>query len=406
MSMVGIQDVYILFSITPRSLGAKSFSSALDMLAASVRRWGAKEMDFIVGSGPQNSTAEGEFQVRLGRGTFTAGTGIGTSLPLSTLSIVATSSLIATPAPILRPGNNSKAAGRSTNAIWGSSSLVSSLSRQASVSANQSMAQSTMLNSSAMPASTIESHYTVLPASNSGATVSLNLQASSASGNAVPASLNHTGYLFSSSAPNGSRGAASSPTSISRIIASTRFGSLNMSVISNQCSVGLCPPRTTSSQPVTATTTESSSPSSLNATTNKYYTGGVGNIVPPGGGSALGAGLASTATIIAASTSNDATNYSIPVSSSVTSPPQSSVLLGSTGGSSPVAQSSSSVLAVAFTSSPPPGSLVSSTGTATVNSQSSIVGLEAVEASVAGMYCLDVFFIICIFCEVSLSRSG
>lgn len=405
MSTVGSQDVYVLFTITPRSLEAKSFSLALHKLAASIQQWGAKEMDFVIGSGPQNTTAEGIFQVRLGRGVFTAGTGISTSLPFSTLSIAATSPLDATSTPMftatrvssgLIPVNNSTAAGRSTNAILGSNRPVSYLGSHAAVSANQSMAQSTKVNSSTIPASTIESHYTVLSALNSGAGVSQSYQGSSASGSAAPPARNITGYLFSSSAPRGSSGATSNPNSMSRSIASTGFGSLNISVTSTQCSAGLCPPRTNSSQPIIATTTTISLPSSLNATVSKTYSGGVGNIVPLGGGSTSGTGLASTATALAALTSNAIANSSIPVSSSavlsssalfsVASSSQPSSITGSSGSSSPVAQSSSSNPGLLTTSSPAPGSALSSSGTATVNSQSAAVGLGAVEASVAGMY--------------------
>lgn len=53
----------------------KSYSAAMERMSAFVKQWGAKEMDFIVGSGPQNSTAGGVFQVRLSRNPLPGDTG-------------------------------------------------------------------------------------------------------------------------------------------------------------------------------------------------------------------------------------------------------------------------------------------------------------------------------------------
>ena len=92
MSSVGDRDVHILFHITPLQLTAKHFSLAVHQLATYVKQWGAKEMDFEVGSGPPNSTTEGVFQVRLGSGPLTAGTGISTSIPFSTVTVEKNSS--------------------------------------------------------------------------------------------------------------------------------------------------------------------------------------------------------------------------------------------------------------------------------------------------------------------------
>lgn len=223
MSMVANQDVYILFNITSRVLDAKSLPLALDQVAASVQQWGAKEMDFMIGSGPQNTTAEGVFQVRLGHEIFTAGTGIGTSLPFSTLSIAATTALDATLAPVvtatrvgseLVSGGNITSAGYSTNAIKGTGPPLSYLSSQASASANHSMAQNTKLDSSSMPASTVESQYPVPSALHSDGAASQDQKGSSASGSAALPAGNLTGGLFSYSTPSGSSSSASSPISM------------------------------------------------------------------------------------------------------------------------------------------------------------------------------------------------
>lgn len=87
MSSVGKQDVSVTFKLTPQLLTGKSYSSAVDKLATYVRQWGSKELDFKVGSGPQNSTTEGVFRIRLGQSSFPAVTGISTSLPSKSLSV-------------------------------------------------------------------------------------------------------------------------------------------------------------------------------------------------------------------------------------------------------------------------------------------------------------------------------
>ena len=99
MSSVGKQDVSVTFKLTPQLLTGKSFSSAVDKLATYIKKWGSKEMDFQVGSGPQNSTTEGVFRIRLGQGSFTAGTGVSISLPSKSLSV-----------PGLQVGNTQSAA--------------------------------------------------------------------------------------------------------------------------------------------------------------------------------------------------------------------------------------------------------------------------------------------------------
>lgn len=402
MSMVANQDVYILFNITSRVLDANSFSLALDKLAASVQQWGAKEMDCVIGSGLQNTTAEGVFQVRLGREIFTAGTGIGTSLPFSTFSIAATTALDATLAPIvtatrvssdLVSGDNITAAGHSTNAIKGTGPLLPYLSSQAS-SANYSMAQHTELDSSSMPASTVEPQYPVPSALRSDVAAPQDQKGSSASGSAALRAGNLTGGFFSYSTSSGTSGSASSPISMVGSIKGTGFPSLNISVMYSGCSAGLCPPKTVSPDPKTATITISSILSSLNAPFSKDYTDVAdGNLTSRSSGSTLGTGLGSIATALAVSFSSAPGNSSnsvafftaslSPNSSSVASSSQSLVLPGS---SSPATQSSSSVPPPIFTSSTLSAPVRSSDGTATITSKSSLVGLEAVEASVAGTY--------------------
>lgn len=95
--MTGNQSISITFETTPRSLNGKSYSSAIDELGAFVRKWGAKEMDFEVGSGLNtttgaNTTTEGVFYIKLGRESISVGTGFSTLLPLSTFSIPITKS--------------------------------------------------------------------------------------------------------------------------------------------------------------------------------------------------------------------------------------------------------------------------------------------------------------------------
>ena len=80
------QDVSIQCKLTPQKLTGKSFSAAINQLADYVKQWGAKEMVFEVGSGPVDSTTEAVFQINLGRGLYTAGTGISTLLPFSSFS--------------------------------------------------------------------------------------------------------------------------------------------------------------------------------------------------------------------------------------------------------------------------------------------------------------------------------
>jgi len=357
----------------------------------------------MIGSGPQNTTAEGVFQVRLGHEIFTAGTGIGTSLPFSTLSIAATTALDATLAPVvtatrvgseLVSGGNITSAGYSTNAIKGTGPPLSYLSSQASASANHSMAQNTKLDSSSMPASTVESQYPVPSALHSDGAASQDQKGSSASGSAALPAGNLTGGLFSYSTPSGSSSSASSPISMVGSLKGTGFPSLNISVMYSGCSAGLCPPKTISPDPKTATITTSSILSSLNAPFSKDYTDGSnGNLTSRGSGSTLGTGLGSIATALAVSISNAPGNSSnsvvsftassSPNSSFVASSSQSLVLPGS---SSPATQSSSSVPPPMFTSSTLSAPVRSSDGTATITSKSSLVGLEAVEASVAGTY--------------------
>ncbi len=67
MSSVGGQDVNVTFKLTPKFLTGESFSSAMDKLASYVKRWGSKELDFEIGTGPGNATTEGVFKIRLGQ---------------------------------------------------------------------------------------------------------------------------------------------------------------------------------------------------------------------------------------------------------------------------------------------------------------------------------------------------
>ena len=85
MSTVGYQNVHLNFRLTPVQFTGRSFSLALQNLAGLVHQWGAKEMDFDVSTGDQIGSTEGVFQVRLSQGLFTAGTGVSTALPFSTL---------------------------------------------------------------------------------------------------------------------------------------------------------------------------------------------------------------------------------------------------------------------------------------------------------------------------------
>lgn len=69
------QNVFILFQLNQRSLSMKSYSLAMEKISGFVKQWGPKEIDFEVGSGPQNSTAGGVFQVRLSRNPLPGDTG-------------------------------------------------------------------------------------------------------------------------------------------------------------------------------------------------------------------------------------------------------------------------------------------------------------------------------------------
>ena len=86
LSSVGGHNVTVKFKLTPKMLTGKSYSSALDVVVTYIKRWGANEMDFEVGSGPQNSTTEGVFQVRLAGNSLTASSVVVTSLPLNSVS--------------------------------------------------------------------------------------------------------------------------------------------------------------------------------------------------------------------------------------------------------------------------------------------------------------------------------
>ncbi len=78
-----VQNVYILFQLTPRTLQIKTYSTVIDMVTTDVKKWGVKEMDFEVGSGSDTSTPEGIFQVRLSPNPLSgdASDNAGTPLP-------------------------------------------------------------------------------------------------------------------------------------------------------------------------------------------------------------------------------------------------------------------------------------------------------------------------------------
>lgn len=59
------QKVFLFFKLNQRTLSMRSYSAAMEKLNIFVKQWGAKELDFEVGGGPQNSRAQGVFQVRL-----------------------------------------------------------------------------------------------------------------------------------------------------------------------------------------------------------------------------------------------------------------------------------------------------------------------------------------------------
>lgn len=80
-------------------------------------------MDFEIGSGPKNLTTEGIFQIRLGSGSFTVGTGISTSLPFSTVLSLPFSTISDTISPTT--SHASATPGPSTSASRGSLQFTS-----------------------------------------------------------------------------------------------------------------------------------------------------------------------------------------------------------------------------------------------------------------------------------------
>ena len=88
MSSVSNQEVSINFKMTPQLLTAKSYASAIDKLADYIKQWGPKELDFEVGSGAVNSTTEGVFEIRMGQENSSAGTGLSTTPPARSLSVL------------------------------------------------------------------------------------------------------------------------------------------------------------------------------------------------------------------------------------------------------------------------------------------------------------------------------
>ena len=65
MSQKSDQDVFIHFILTPQYLDAKSFSTAIDIVAGLSKHYGARELDFRIGA-KSNNVTEGTFQVRFG----------------------------------------------------------------------------------------------------------------------------------------------------------------------------------------------------------------------------------------------------------------------------------------------------------------------------------------------------
>lgn len=103
MSTVGAQGVHIYFKLTPRVLPSSSYSTAMDQPSIWVNTWGAKEMDFEIGSGNQSSMPEGVFQIRFGQQPhqFDAGASTGATLNYSTFQALETGRL-----PVDRPPQN------------------------------------------------------------------------------------------------------------------------------------------------------------------------------------------------------------------------------------------------------------------------------------------------------------
>ena len=134
MSRVSNQEVSINFKMTPQLLTAESYSSALDKLASYVKQWGSKELDFEVGSGAANSTTEGVFKIRMGQRFSTAGTGLSTTPPSKSASVLA-----------VKPGSTQPTA-------------LTTISKKDSNAVSVSMGQSTSLPALRSNASQIRSH--------------------------------------------------------------------------------------------------------------------------------------------------------------------------------------------------------------------------------------------------------
>ena len=129
MSSVSNQEVSMNFNMTPQLLTAASYSSAMDKLAAYVKLWGSKELDFEVGSGAPNSTTEGVFKIRMGQRVSSAGTGLSTTPPSKSATVLAVKSGSTQPTA---PTTISKDKSRAVSVSMGQSTSLPALRPNAS----------------------------------------------------------------------------------------------------------------------------------------------------------------------------------------------------------------------------------------------------------------------------------